>query len=80
MAPGSGNNPWLVSPQVPPVLAKGQMSGIQQNILDLIHPEIKIRASEWIEYKTPEGKSYYFSSKTQQSVWDKPTALQELEG
>lgn len=45
-----------------------------------IDPEIKLAASEWTEYKTPDGKCYYFSSKTKQSVWDKPKPLVELEG
>jgi YHS domain-containing protein len=45
-----------------------------------IDPEIRMQASEWTEYKTPDGKAYYFSSKTQQSVWDKPKALVDLDG
>lgn len=44
-----------------------------------VPPEIRIAAMEWTEYKTPEGKAYYYSSKTQQSVWEKPKALIDLE-
>lgn len=31
--------------------------------------------SVWVEYKTPEGRPYYFNRKTQQSVWEKPDDL-----
>ena len=35
---------------------------------------------EWSEHKTPEGKVYFYNSKSQQSVWDKPKVLVDYEG
>lgn len=52
----------------------------QQTLLLQVDNEIKLAASEWTEHVTPDGKSYYFSSKTNQSVWEKPKALITLEG
>ncbi|XP_067928748.1 transcription elongation regulator 1-like isoform X2 [Watersipora subatra] len=31
--------------------------------------------AEWSEHETQEGKKYYFSARTQESVWEKPEAL-----
>lgn len=36
--------------------------------------------AEWTEYKTAEGKSYYYSSKTMESTWEKPKVLADWEG
>lgn len=36
--------------------------------------------AEWTEYKTAEGKSYYYSSKTMESTWEKPKVLIDWEG
>jgi len=36
--------------------------------------------AEWTDYKTPEGKPYYYSSKTMESIWDKPKVLVDWEG
>lgn len=52
----------------------------KQALIISVDPEVRRLASEWIEYKTPEGKSYYFNSKSQESVWEKPKPLLELEG
>lgn len=46
----------------------------------MMPPMAAAAAAEWSEYKTPEGKSYYFSNITKQSVWEKPQALIDLEG
>ncbi|XP_054167522.1 transcription elongation regulator 1-like [Oppia nitens] len=76
--PGFPAPPW--APQVPPVPLVNSDPTKQQLFFDAsIDPEIRMAASEWTEYKTPEGKSYYFSLKTQQSVWDKPKALMDLD-
>lgn len=50
-----------------------------QKMMLLVPAEVRIAAMEWMEYKTPEGKPYYFSTKTQQSVWQRPKALIDLE-
>ena len=49
-------------------------------LLQLVDPEIKLRAAEWISHKTPDGKVYYFSTKQNKSVWEKPQALIDLDG
>jgi len=36
--------------------------------------------AEWTEYKTAEGKPYYYSSKTMESTWEKPKVLIDWEG
>lgn len=48
--------------------------------LHLVSSDILRRAAEWAEYRTPDGKSYFFSLVTKQSVWVKPPALVELDG
>lgn len=51
------------------------------SILDpFIDPEIKKRAAEWVEYKTPEGKPYYFHTIGKNSVWEKPKSLLDMDG
>ena len=37
-------------------------------------------SSTYTEHDTPDGKKYYYSSKTNQSVWDKPKCLTEQAG
>jgi hypothetical protein len=71
--------PW--AQQVPPVPMANADPLKQQLFFDAsIDPEIRMAAAEWTEYKTPDGKAYYFSNKSQQSVWEKPKALLDLDG
>lgn len=70
----------LVPTQVPTILGTGEAAKATSILLQFIDPEIRLRASEWVEYKTPDGKSYFFSNKTQESVWEKPKPLIDLEG
>ena len=35
---------------------------------------------EWCEYRSPEGKPYYFNLKSSSSVWEKPQILKDYEG
>lgn len=70
----------LVPTQVPTILGNGEPAKATSILLQFIDPEIKLRASEWVEYKTPDGRSYFFSNKTQESVWEKPKALIDLNG
>ena len=35
---------------------------------------------EWCEYRSPDGKPYYFNVKSSSSVWEKPQALKDYDG
>lgn len=52
----------------------------KQQLLFKIDPELRLQAADWSEHKTPDGKCYFFNSKTQQSVWEKPKILIQVEG
>ena len=47
---------------------------------DQLSPALVARASEWTEHKAPDGRSYYYNSKSLESVWEKPQPLKDLEG
>jgi len=40
---------------------------------------IVTQAMEWCEYRSPEGKPYYFNLKSSSSVWEKPQILKDYE-
>lgn len=57
-------------------------------IVPMIHPQVAIAASpatlagatavsEWTEYKTADGKTYYYNNRTLESTWEKPQELKE---
>ena len=66
-----------VATSVPP---HGNIDQAKASLLHLVPPDIVQRAAEWSEFKTPEGKSYFFSQLTKQSVWEKPKAMVDLDG
>ncbi|KAA0709645.1 Transcription elongation regulator 1 TATA box-binding protein-associated factor 2S [Triplophysa tibetana] len=35
--------------------------------------------SDWVEFRTPEGKSYYFNKHTQETTWNRPEELKKTE-
>ena len=43
-------------------------------------PILLSQAMEWCEYRSPDGKPYYFNVKSSSSVWEKPQALRDYEG
>lgn len=52
-------------------------SSVDDSNLD---PEMVSQAAHWTEHKAPDGRSYYYNSKTLESVWEKPQAMKDLEG
>ncbi|KAG9265477.1 transcription elongation regulator 1-like [Astyanax mexicanus] len=66
----------------------GMLPGMAPPLVPMMHPQLTITAApsalagviplpEWTEYKTMDGKTYYYNSRTQESTWDKPTELKE---
>jgi transcription elongation regulator 1 len=50
------------------------------NIQALIDPKIIAAAAQWTEHRAPpDGRPYFYNAATQQSIWEKPAALKELE-
>jgi transcription elongation regulator 1 len=54
---------------------KKEMKEIEEKLV-----KIREDCSQYTEHDTQDGKKYYFSSKTTQSVWDKPKCLIDLPG
>jgi hypothetical protein len=42
--------------------------------------KINTEASAWSEFKNPEGRAYFYNSKTMESTWDKPIVLSDVIG
>ena len=64
--PGMGGPPGIMGPG-PGMPPWGHMGGPPP-----ILPTPPTEVSEWSEHKNPEGKCYYYNSRTQESVWEKP--------
>lgn len=69
-------------------LPAGVLPGMAPPIVPMIHPQVAIAASpatlagatavsEWTEYKTADGKTYYYNNRTLESTWEKPQELKE---
>lgn len=54
---------------------KKEMKEIEEKLT-----KIREECSQYAEHDTQDGKKYYYSSKTTQSVWDKPKCLIDLPG
>lgn len=72
-------NPANANFQPNPAMWPNPMMPTADPILMMVEPEIREAAAEWQEYKSQDGKPYYFSNKTKQSVWNKPKALIDLD-
>ena len=56
-------------------------------MVPMMHPQLAMTAGpgslaglqlpEWSEYKTVDGKTYYYNNRTLESTWEKPQALLE---
>uniref|UniRef100_A0A8C1NKT2 Transcription elongation regulator 1 n=1 Tax=Cyprinus carpio TaxID=7962 RepID=A0A8C1NKT2_CYPCA len=64
------------------------LPGMAPPLVPMMHPQLAITASpaslmgalplpEWSEYKTADGKMYYYNNRTLESTWEKPAELKE---
>ncbi|XP_036404133.1 transcription elongation regulator 1-like isoform X2 [Megalops cyprinoides] len=71
-----------------PIPLPGLLPGMAPPLVPMMHPQMAIAAapaalsgalslSEWSEYKTADGKTYYYNNRTLESTWDKPDDLKE---
>lgn len=61
-----------------PVISEADIQ--RRMFLSQVSADLKNRASDWQEWKTPEQKFYFYNSKTQERTWSKPPVVQELDG
>ncbi|XP_071271171.1 transcription elongation regulator 1-like isoform X5 [Salvelinus alpinus] len=65
----------------------GMLPGMAPLVPMMHHPQLALAAPalaglqlpEWSEYKTADGKTYYYNNRTLESTWDKPQELREKE-
>lgn len=68
----------------------GMLPGMGPPLVSMMHPQLALSAApasmagslqlpEWSEYKTADGKTYYYNNRTLESTWEKPPALLEKE-
>ncbi|XP_072367999.1 transcription elongation regulator 1 isoform X7 [Scyliorhinus torazame] len=65
----------------------GMLPGIAPPMVPMLPPQVTmassitlpggIPGSEWTEYKTGDGKTYYYNNRTLESTWEKPHELKE---
>uniref|UniRef100_A0A1A7X020 Transcription elongation regulator 1 n=1 Tax=Iconisemion striatum TaxID=60296 RepID=A0A1A7X020_9TELE len=68
----------------------GMLPGMGPPLVSMMHPQLTLSAApasmagslqlpEWTEYKTADGKTYYYNNRTLESTWEKPQSLIEKE-
>ncbi|KAL6098799.1 tcerg1 [Pungitius sinensis] len=67
----------------------GMLPGMGPPLVSMMHPQLlsagpasmagSLHLPEWSEYKTADGKMYYYNNRTLESTWEKPLALVEKE-
>lgn len=68
----------------------GMLPGMGPPLVPMVHPQLTIATTpatlagtlplpEWSEYKTVDGKTYYYNNRTLESTWEKPPELREKE-
>ncbi|XP_062262350.1 transcription elongation regulator 1 isoform X2 [Platichthys flesus] len=68
----------------------GMLPGMGPPLVSMMHPGLALSAApasmagsmhlpEWSEYKTADGKTYYYNNRTLESTWEKPQSLLEKE-
>ncbi|XP_031427816.1 transcription elongation regulator 1 isoform X5 [Clupea harengus] len=66
----------------------GMLPGMGPPLVPMVHPQLTLAATqaslagalslpEWSEYKTMDGKTYYYNNRTLESTWEKPLELRE---
>ncbi|XP_077401864.1 transcription elongation regulator 1 isoform X2 [Vanacampus margaritifer] len=68
--------------------ANGMLPGMGPPLVSMMHPQLTLSAApaasmaaatlqlpEWSEYKTVDGKTYYYNNRTLESTWEKPHAV-----
>ncbi|XP_007889591.2 transcription elongation regulator 1 isoform X5 [Callorhinchus milii] len=59
------------------------LPGMAPPIMPMLPPQVTLASSiglpslEWTEYKTGDGKTYYYNNRTLESTWERPRELRE---
>uniref|UniRef100_A0A672H916 Transcription elongation regulator 1 n=1 Tax=Salarias fasciatus TaxID=181472 RepID=A0A672H916_SALFA len=73
-----------------PCVKAGMLPGMGPPLVSMMHPQLALSAApasmagslqlpEWSEYKTADGKTYYYNNRTLESTWEKPQAVLDKE-